>query len=221
MHVADEGVGQHLDEAGIGEGAHDIAAGALTRGQARPRRRGGHDDGDAVVSIEAGDLLGEVSGSDQVRPPGGRSDGKQPITGPAGLIAPNRLHGAADGLQQLDDPLNAVGDAREALGGIGTDDDRLGSHGAIHIGGFRIGLAAAVLDQQVDRALSGDGSQLGVHAALVALGRLSGQLMTAGGASDRHRVEVGGLNEDVGSALIDLGVGTAEDAGQYQGSRPL
>ena len=73
--------------------------------------------------------------------------------------------------------------------------------------------AAAVLDQQLGDTLGGRGLQLGVDAALVALGRLGRQLVPADAAPDGGRVEVRGLDDDVGGVLVDLDVGGAHHAG--------
>lgn len=71
--------------------------------------------------------------------------------------------------------------------------------------------------QQVDGALRGSGRGLRVDAALEALGRLGGQLVAARGPGDRDRVEVRGLDDDLGGVLTvldvgDLRVGAAHDA---------
>ena len=214
VDLPDEGVGQDLGESGVGQGAHDVAAGPLVGTQPRAGGGRGHDDRDGVVSVEAGDLLGQVGRPHQVRAPGRRGDGQQRGSVVGGATA---LHGAADGGEQLGDALGSVGDAGEALGGVGAHGDGLGGPGAVDVGGHGLGGAAAVLHEQVNGALGGDGGQLGVHAALVALGGLGGQLVASRGAGHADRVEVGGLDEDVTGVGVDLAEGPAEDTGQDQG----
>jgi hypothetical protein len=108
-----------------------------------------------------------MGGPGEVRPPGRRRDGQKrgPVLGGAAAF-----HGAADGGEKLGDAVGAVGDTGEALGSVRAHDDGLRGPGAIDVGGHGLGGATAVLDEQVDGALGGDGRQLGVHAALVALG---------------------------------------------------
>ena len=218
VHVADEGVGQHLGETGPRQSPHRVAAGALTRRQSRPRRGERHGRGDVVVAVETGDLLGGVRRADEIGTPRGRGDGEQLV---ALAIGAGGLDGAADRLQQLGDPPGTVGDAGQTLRGVSPDDEGGRGDGPVDVGGGRIGDAAAVLDKQVDGPLGGDGSERGVHPALVALGGLGGQLVASCGTSDGHGVEVGGLDEDVSGALVDLGVGAAEDPGEHEGARAL
>ena len=97
------------------------------------------------------------------------------------VVGPGGLDGAADGGEELGDARRPVGDAGEALGGVGADDDRLRGDGAVDVGDGVVRGAAAVLDEEVDGALGGDGLEASVHAALVALGGLRGELVAAGG----------------------------------------
>ena len=155
-----------------------------------------------------------MGGSHQVRSPGRRGDGQQNGSVIGGAAA---LHGASDGGEQLGDALGSVGDTGQSFGGVGTHGDGLGGLGTVDVGGDGLGGAAAVLDEQVDGPLGGDGRQLGVHAALVALGGLGGQFVASGRAGNGNRVEVGGLDEDVTGVGVDLAEGPAEDTGQDQG----
>ena len=83
MDVTDEGVGQDLSESGVGQGAHDVAAGPLIGAQPRSGGGRGHDDRDGAVAVEAGDLLDQMGWAHQVRPPGRRRDGQKrgPVIG--------------------------------------------------------------------------------------------------------------------------------------------
>ena len=213
--VGHEGVGLDLDEASVGQRGRSEAAGLLRGRQAMAGGGHGQDDGDLVVAVQAGDLLNQVGREGQVGAPRGGGHREDAVGG--------SLNGAADGCQQLGDALGAVGDAGEALGlAHGQRDD--GCRGTlIDVGDALVDGAAAIFDEQLDGALGCDGGQGRVDAALEALGGLGVELVAAGAARDRHRVEVGGLEEDVRRASLDLGVRATHDASDADdaGALPL
>ena len=89
----------------------------------------------------------------------------------------------------------------------------------VHVGRMLGGLAVAVADQQLGGHLRGGGLQLRVHAAFETAGGLGRGLVTAGGARDRHLVEVRGLQQDVLGLGRHLAVQAAHHAGQTDDAR--
>ena len=72
LGLADERVGQHLDETGAGEREADAAAQPLLAGQPATGRAGGQDGGHLGVADDPRDLLDQVVRVGQVGPPGRR-----------------------------------------------------------------------------------------------------------------------------------------------------
>src|SRR5690606_19789397 len=106
--------------------------------------------------------------------------------------------------EEADDPLGRVVDTGEPAD-LGEGEAHRGrATRPVEVGDRGVGGAAAVLDEEVDHALGGDRLQRRVDASLEALGRLGGQLVPTGRAGHRHRVEVRGLDEDVGGRRADL-----------------
>jgi len=56
-----------------------------------------------------------------------------------------------------------------------------------------------------------------IDTTLEAIARLAAQAKSARGARDRHRLEVGTLEQNRGSRIADLGIQPAHDAGDREG----
>ena len=211
--VRHEGVGLDLDHARLRQRSGGAAAGALGGGEAPARGRRGHDHGDVVVAVQARDLLDQPGGVHQVGAPRRRNHRHHPVGG--------AVHGAAHRLQELDDALHGVGDARQALRLPHGEGDRGGGGRLVDVRDGGVDGPPAVAGQQLGGALGGDRGQARVRPALEALGRLRVQPVAPGAARHRHRVEVRRLEEHVRGGGADLGVLAAHDAGDADDARAL
>ena len=191
----------------------------LTLRQTTSGGRLGQRGGQVGVALQTDDLFGEVVGLGEVGAPGRHGDDQ--------LVLPVRV--AADLLEAAYDGLAAVLDARHAVRVVGGHGDGARRGRRDDLGDAGLGRAAREQHEQVDGALGGGRRGLRVDAALEALGRLGGQLVAARGAGDGHRVEVRGLDDDVGGArdhaglgvrdgVGDLGVGAAHHTGEADGA---
>ena len=178
-------------------------------GEPGAARRGRDDRGDALVAVDAGDLLDEVLGGGEVGAPGRRGHREQvPVAGDR----------AADRLQDRDDLALEVDDADDLRREVDVHRHRYRVGRGAHVGDVRVGDSPAVLDEQVDGELGRGGRERRVDAALEAARGLAGQLVPAGRARDGDRLEVRGLDEHVAGRRTDLGLGAAHDAGDRDGA---
>ena len=104
-----------------------------------------------------------------------------------------------------------AGDARRKTG---VDRDRFADRRRPDIGHAVLDRPAAVRRQQLGDAVGRDQRDRRVGAALEPLGGLGRQLVAAFGAEDGDRVPVGGLDEDVGRGLGQLGGLAAHHTGE-------
>ena len=196
-----------------GQRVGDHASYPLVVGQPTAPGRLGQHGRDLVVAAQAGDLLGEVGTVLQVGAPAGRQH--QQVLALAGVVDV-----AADLAQRVDDVLPGVGQADQPGRQGGVEADRLARLAQVGVGDARVGHSPAELLQQVDGQLRGGRGEVGVDAALVALGGLGHQLVPARGPGHGGRVEVRGLDQDVGRGGGDLGGGAAHDPGDGQRRLP-
>ena len=205
----DERVAEHLDETGLGQRPRDRAPGPLARGQARdrPGRRGASTGSRRTRAAARPPRPGR-------RRPRGRAATTARVTVTAS--APASRHVAADRPQRLAHLVGRERHADEPRGQVERELERRHGHATVDVR-ERARDAAAVLDQERDRPRDRHRRQLGVDAALEPLGRLAGQLVPARGAGDRDRVEVRGLDEQVGRRRADLAVPAAHDGRETDG----
>ncbi len=203
----DEGPRDRLVQA---EGPHrlpDVAIGTLGGREATgdPGQRQGRRD--AVVAVQAGDLLGDVGGAADVGAPRRWGD-RQLVVG--------LLDGAAEVAQQL-------GLARRVRLVVQPEEpaDPARRHrdaGTCHVRAAvaadpAVGRGAHVLDE-LDRTGAGPFGTGGVDAPLEPGGRLGDQAEPTRGAADRRRVPRRRLEHHRGGVVGDLGRGTTHDPAQ-------
>ncbi len=173
------------------------------------RQRGGIGTRrDALVAVEAADFLHQVRFDAQVVAVGGDTGAPG-----AGFL---RLGLDAEAAQQGRHFAGRDGAAEQAL-----DAAVAQAHGGGVLrctAGFDDGpgLAAADLLDQGGGALQRAALQGRVDAALEAVARIRQQLVAAAAGGHGHRVEAGGLEEDLGGRFAHAGGGTAHHAGQHQ-----
>ena len=80
-------------------------------------------------------------------------------------------------------------------------------------------VGAGQVEQKLSRQLGRRRGQVGVDSFLPAVRALRAQAQAFGGLEDRERLEVRGLEQDLGRARSDLGLFAAHDPGE--GDRPL
>ena len=211
--IGHEGVGLDLDEAALGQRSGSQTACLLRCCQTVARRGGRHDNGNVVVAVEACDLFDQVGRQRQIGTPRGGSHREDVIH--------RTFDEAADRRQQLSDTLGAVSDAGQTLGLTHGQRNDGRADTLIHVGDTLIDCAATVFNEEFNSTLGSHRRKLRVGATLEALGGFGMQLVTAGAARDRHRVEVGGLEQDVRGSLLHLGVGTTHDASNTDDARAL
>ena len=202
--------------------AHDLLeteargqlAGALAHGLDRARRRfrqrapqrGG---GQALVAVDADQLLHEVVGARHV----GAPERRRHRAGVRAFLQREAERGEdAARLRAVDGHAQHLLDARirerDAGGGRGVGEN---------VGDARRRTPARDPFEQVQGARLGLGREFGTEALLEAQGRLAAQLQARGGAADGARVEIGHLEQDGGGRGRDLAVAAAHDAGQTHG----
>src|SRR5690606_16211996 len=199
-----------LDEPCRRERVRDAAPRALLARVSAARRRQRQDRRHLVEAVDARDLLDEAPLVDEVGAPRRRRDVEAAVGG--GDLA-------ADALEDLALPLRRVLDANEVGGELDRQRDALGLVRERQLGAAIGRRTARELDQQVDDALRRGVRDKRIHAALEALGGLARQLVAPRRARDRDRVERGGLDDDVGRLVVQLGVGAAHDARETDGAR--
>ena len=166
------------------------------------------DRGDAVISVDASDLLDEVLGAGEVGAPGRRRDGEGSV----------RVRDcAADRLQDLHHRRCRVVDAHDPR----REPDRHGDGGRggrrAHVGDIDVDDPAPVLHEEVDGELGRSSREHRVDPALEAPRRLGREPVAARGPSNGDGVEVRCLDQDVGGRRAHLGLGTAHDTGDRDG----
>ena len=202
----DEGVGDDLAEAEAAAQGAQLSLGLLL---IRIAALGGlalhQGDGNLVVAVEPGHLLGNVGVVLHVAAPGGDDDG----VAVQGEVQPLE-HGAhlflGDvGAQQAVDFLRLQLDGAGVLVGGDDVDDAVND------------LAAAQQLHQLAGPLDALVGVHGVQALLVPGGGVGAHAQGGSGAADGHAVEVGGLKDHHGGVAHNLGVGAAHNAGHAHG----
>ena len=185
--IAHERIGQGLHQTVFRQLVGHLALAALIVGQADLALHGGRGHGhrNLVISDQSGDLLDQIARLVQIGAPARRHDRELAVAA-AG-------HTAADIGQDLADPVHIGVQPRHARDLGGLEMNRATTRHIVHVGRMLGGLAVAVADQQLGGHLRGGGLQLRVHAAFETAGGLGRGLVAAGGARDRHLVEVRGL----------------------------
>ena len=211
--VAHERIGQGLHQTVFRQLVGHLALAALIVGQADLALHGGRGHGhrNLVISDQSGDLLDQVARLVQIGAPARRHDRELAVAA-AG-------HTAADIGQDLADPVHIGVQSRHARDLGGLEMNRATTRHIVHVGRMFGSLAVAVADQQLGGHLRGGGLQLRVHAAFETAGGLGRGLVAAGGARDRHLVEVRGLQQDVLGLGRHLAVQAAHHAGQTDDAR--
>ena len=185
----DEWLAQHLDVANVRQRPADRPAQPLRGGQSPPGGGTGHPGRDVLVSLQPDDLLGEVAGVDQVRPPGWR-DHRERLR--AGL-----KHLASHVPQPAHDRVVAVDLPGHPVGVIVRDGDRDGRHLDAGVRAARHHAGPAERGEQRDRLGRRPQREFPVHPPLEPVGRLAEQPVPPAHPRGPGRREVGRLDDQV------------------------
>ena len=187
---ADERVAQHLDQPLVGQGVGDEAPDPLAVRQPVPGRGLRQDRGDLVVAAHPRDLLDEVGAVAEVGAPRRRqhrhdvtlAEGVGDVRDPAGL---GDL--AADGPQDGEHLLARVVQADVAAGQADVEVERPAGRAVVDVGDARVGAYRRRARRAGRRPARPPRRDVGVDAALEALGRLGGEAVAARGAGHGRR----------------------------------
>ncbi len=224
--VPDERDGQDLHVALVGEGGADRPADPLALGEAAARGQPWEGHRDRVVPLQAHDLLDQIGRPGQVGTPGRRDDQQRAVTDAVGPGEVNGGSGESDGVgagvgdraADLDQPsaddLRRIGTPAQPGRLAQREGDGPRRRTVIDVGHPGFGGGAGEFGEQAQGGTGRRWRERGVDAALEPAGCLGTELVAPGRAGHRDRVEVGGLNEDLGGVGGDLGGGATHDPGE-------
>ena len=166
--------------------------------------------GDAGVAMDAADLGDDVDLVHQIKTAAGSKD--LPARGGG-----RQLHAQAG--EDVGDGLVVQAQAQEAADALAAQAMALAGGQLVRDNGLDDGAGLATADgqQQGGGPFQGPDLELGVHAALEAVGGVGVQAIAAGLAADVGRGEEGALEQDVASRGADRGARAAHDPGQGHG----
>ena len=201
---------QHLDESACSQREVDRTSCPLASGQPTADRRGRDNRLDRVEPDQPADLFDIVVRILQVRPPARRSDRQ----GVATVSSRSRRRPAA-----AVPPRSDRHRCRESAPEACRRSSVLGRPG--HRAAYRLlrqQRATRMLHEELGDPMARGVAGLGVDPPLEPPGRLRRQLVTSRGARNRHRIEVGSLDDDIAGARRELGRGSAHHTGEADGS---
>ena len=202
-----EAVGGRLGQAAGAQGGADLAQALLLHGEAAGVVAGGRQGRlDVALAVETHDLLDQVDLAGKVGTVGGG--------GHREVIARALDRAAQTGQALLHEVVLDRGAAQHADAVGAQGDHGIGERRRIHVNHTLTDLGAAALLEEGRRDGGHVAAGVGVDLALVADGGLAHEVQAATGARDVAVVEAGRLQQDVGRALVDLGVEAAHDTGQ-------
>ena len=203
----DERIGEHLGRPGGGERRGGAAPSALRAGEAAAGRSDRQHRRDAVVADDAGDLLDQGQLVGEVGAPARRGDGRdrrRPPTPSAPISS-----------SVVDDLLAAVySTPMMAAGQVERQLDRQPVHRSVVERAERSAVPPASSTSRSTTRAAATAERRGSTPRSIAPRRLARQLVAAGGARDRDRVEVRRLDQHVGGGVRDLGRRAAHDPGE-------
>ena len=183
---------------------------SVSTGLATPASRGIRRCRHFIDAGEPHHFLDQVGGAGNVRPPRRRRDLE------TFALAVERMPSAAS--MALDLPCSSVEPA-QALNQAEIEIERLVGLGRLAGDRDLARLAAAKFEHQLCGQLEPRHDEIGIDAALESVARVGVDAELAPGARRALRIEIGGLDEDVGGRLGDAGLLAAHDAAKPEHAR--
>ncbi len=208
--LGDEAQRHGLVEAQAGQRAPDLVLHPL----AGPARAAGQGDGpilgDLLVAVDPRDLLDQVDLPLEVAPP---ARGHEPgCLGRAGLVLEPEREEDAEDLAPVDRDPEDAGDLAQPQG-----DRPAGRPRRADVDHARVERPAGRRQDQLRAAAARPLGHLGVERPFEPVARRAEQPQRPRRPPDRHRVELGGLDQDVGRRVADLGLRPAHHAREADG----
>ena len=196
----DQAEGDRLVEPGTGQEIADRRFDPLALPARGARERHGPVLGDVLVAVDPRDFLDQVDLALQVAPPARRAERQRGVDPRPAAPAPapgGSATAVARSIVDPEDPLDLVEPERDrrAFRRPSADVDHAGME-----------RPAGHLEDQLGAAAAGPLGRLGVERPLEPEARRAEQAQGPRGPADRHRVELGRLDQDVGRAGADLGL---------------